>query len=187
MPDIFRERSLEKLSSTEQLDGMIPMIRPSFWLVLAGAVLAVAASVLWGLFSSLPVCVDAQGVVSQDGRTVLCCVPLEDGKQVQEGMTVTLQTTAGERQAYDTTSAKVVWVEPYVSSQEDLENWLGENEIASYFLADGPVLAVECSLNEAEEEFLPGTLLDCSIVVEEKAPLSFLLPSLFNAPSGGEG
>ena len=76
MPDIFRERSLQKLSSTEQLDGMIPMIRPSFWLVLAGAVVAVAAALLWGIFSHLPVCVDAQGVVSQDGNTcaVLCSV-----------------------------------------------------------------------------------------------------------------
>lgn len=178
MPDIFRERSLQKLSSTEQLDGMIPMIRPSFWLVLAGAVVAVAAALLWGIFSHLPVCVDAQGVVSQDGNTVLCCVPLESGKQVQEGMTVTLQSTAGDRQASDSTPSEVVWVEPYTSSQKELSSWLGDEGLAAYFLADGPVIAVECDLGEEAGEFLPGTLLNCSIVVEEKAPLSFLLPSL---------
>ena len=37
MAELFRKDSLQKLSSTELLNRMIPLIRPSFWLVLAGA------------------------------------------------------------------------------------------------------------------------------------------------------
>ena len=185
MADLFRERSLEKLSSTEQLDRMIPMIRPSFWLVLAGAVVAVAAALIWGIFSRLPVCVDTQGVVGQDGRTVVCGIPLDTGKQVAEGMTVTLQQAAGDRQASGITAAEVVWVDSYVTSREDLEALVEDEELAGFFFEEGPVVAVECELGAEESQLLPGTLMDCSIVVEEKAPLSFLLPSLFGAQKGG--
>ena len=53
MAELFRKDSLQKLSSTEQLDRMIPMIRPSFWLVLAGAAAVLAAGLLWGLLSGV--------------------------------------------------------------------------------------------------------------------------------------
>ena len=154
---------------------MIPMIRPSFWLVLAGAAAVLAAGLLWGLLSRLPVCVDAAGIVTQDSGSVICFVPLEEGKQVQAGMSVIL----GERER----EAQVTWVEPYVSSAEDLEALLGDGDLAAHFLEDGPVVAVECSL-DPESALQPGALFSCSIVVEEKAPLAFLLPSLLSAPRG---
>ena len=173
MAQLFRKDSLQKLSSTEQLDRTIPMIRPSFWLVLAGAAAVLAAGLLWGLLSRLPVCVDAAGIVTQDSGAVICFVPLEEGKQVQAGMSVILGE--GERKA------QVTWVEPYVSSLEDLEALLGDGDLAAHFLEDGPVVAVECSL-DPESALQPGALFSCSIVVEEKAPLAFLLPSLLSAP-----
>lgn len=175
MAELFRKDSLQKLSSTEQLDRMIPMIRPSFWLVLAGAAAALAAGLLWGLLSRLPVCVDAAGIVTQDSGAVICFVPLEEGKQVQAGMSVIL----GEEER----EAQVTWVEPYVSSLEDLEALLGDGDLAAHFLEDGPVVAVACSL-AGESALQPGALFSCSIVVEEKAPLAFLLPSLLSAPRG---
>ncbi len=130
---------------------------------------------LWGLLSRLPVCVDAAGIVTQDSGAVICFVPLEEGKQVQAGMSVILGE--GEREA------QVTWVEPYVSSLEDLEALLGDGDLAAHFLEDGPVVAVECSL-DPESALQPGALFSCSIVVEEKAPLAFLLPSLLSAPLG---
>ena len=184
MAELFRKDSLQKLSSTEQLDSMIPMIRPSFWVVFAGAALALVCGLLWGLFSRLPVCVDAPGVVAADGSGVICCLPLENGKQVEEGMRVLLQAQSGESRSAG--EGQVSWVEPYVSSQEDLEERLGSVELAAYFLEDGPVVAVACGSEEALG-LAPGSLVECSIVVEEKAPLAFLLPSLLSAPRGGLG
>lgn len=175
MAELFRKDSLQKLSSTEQLDRMIPMIHPSFWLVLAGAAAVLAAGLLWGLLSRLPVCVDAAGIVTQDSGAVVCFVPLEEGKQVQAGMSVILGE--GEREA------RVTWVEPYVSSLEELEALLGDGDLAAHFLEDGPVVAVAYSL-DGDSALQPGQLFSCSIVVEEKAPLAFLLPSLLSAPRG---
>lgn len=54
MAQLVRKDSLQKLSSTEQLDRMIPMIRPSFWLVLAGAAAVLAAGLLWACFPACP-------------------------------------------------------------------------------------------------------------------------------------
>ncbi len=179
MADLFRKQSLQKLSSAEQLDRMIPMIRPSFWLVLAGAALVLLAGVLWGIFGRLPVCADGPGIVARDGQTVLCCLPLEDGKQVQAGMTVLVQRAAGDRQSTGAASTEVVWVEPYVTSSEDLAEKLGDEGLAEEFLAGGPVVAVECA--PAGEALPAGTLLSCSVVLEEKPPLAFLFPALFGA------
>ena len=77
MAELFRKDSLQKLSSTEQLDRTIPMILPSFWLVLAGAAAVLAAGLLWGLLSRLPVCVDAAGIVTQDSGSVQGHKPTE--------------------------------------------------------------------------------------------------------------
>ena len=51
--------------------------------------------------------------------------------------------------------------------------------LAEEFLAGGPVVAVECA--PAGEALPAGTLLSCSVVLEEKPPLAFLFPALSGA------
>lgn len=50
MKDLFRKTSLEKLSSPEQLDKMIVITPPSFWIALTGAglmIVAVCLGYIW--------------------------------------------------------------------------------------------------------------------------------------------
>ena len=55
MADLFRKTSLEKLSSPEQLDKMIVITPPSFWMALSGAGLVIVVALIWSILGRLPV------------------------------------------------------------------------------------------------------------------------------------
>ena len=68
MSKVFRKSALDKLSSPEQLDRMIVIVSPSFWLFLAGAALIIVTALLWSIFGRLPINVDTQGIyINEEG------------------------------------------------------------------------------------------------------------------------
>lgn len=69
MKDLFRKTSLEKLSSPEQLDKMIVITPPSFWIALTGAGLMIVAVLVWAIFGRIPIMVETQGVYVNNGGT----------------------------------------------------------------------------------------------------------------------
>jgi NHLM bacteriocin system secretion protein len=62
MSNIFRKSLLDKLSSPEQLDKMVVITPPAFWIALSGAGLIIITALLWSVFGRLPTDVDAQGI-----------------------------------------------------------------------------------------------------------------------------
>ena len=55
MSSIFREKSLERVSSPEQLDDFVRVITPSFWLVLLAVVILLMGVAAWSIFGKAPV------------------------------------------------------------------------------------------------------------------------------------
>ncbi|WP_373543427.1 NHLP bacteriocin system secretion protein [Chamaesiphon sp.] len=60
---LFREESLERLSSPEQLDQLMNVVNPRAWLPLAGLGSLVAGGLLWSIFGRLSLTVSGQGVL----------------------------------------------------------------------------------------------------------------------------
>ena len=58
---LFREKSLERISSPEQLDDYIRVVSPAIWLLLIGVVLLLAGVLVWASVGSIPV-TNAEGV-----------------------------------------------------------------------------------------------------------------------------
>lgn len=94
MGQIFRKSLLDKLSSPEQLDKMIVITPPSFWIALSGAAIIIVSAVVWGFFGKLPVNVNTQGIyVNEEGTQTVCSdtagviseVFVDDGSQVKKG------------------------------------------------------------------------------------------------------
>ena len=50
---IYRKSSLDKLSSPEQLDRMIVITSPTFWIAVAGAVLITVEALIWSIVGRL--------------------------------------------------------------------------------------------------------------------------------------
>ena len=64
---IFRKKSLDKLSSPEQLDKLIVINSPMTWLALAGGGLIILVTIFWGVLGHIPITEEGQGVLLGDG------------------------------------------------------------------------------------------------------------------------
>lgn len=124
-------------------------------------------------------------------KVVVCYVPLGSGKKVTDGMQVLIYPSTVNKQEYGHMEATVESVDTYVASAESLRTQLGNDNLVEAFLKDGPVLAVVCRLREDDGtasgyywssskgknlEIAEGTLVDASVVIEEKAPITMLIP-----------
>ncbi len=82
MSDLYRKSSLEKLSSPEQLDKMIEITSPMFWVGAIGGGLIFAVALFWSIFARLPINVQSNGIyISKDG---IQTVYAENGGIVKE-------------------------------------------------------------------------------------------------------
>ena len=52
---IFREKSIERVSSPEQLDDYIKVTTPSVWLILSATIALLAGIIIWGVFGKIEV------------------------------------------------------------------------------------------------------------------------------------
>lgn len=62
---IFRQKSLARISSPEEIDNYMKVTRPSLWLALGVIILLLAALILWSITARI----EATTVV--DGQTVI--------------------------------------------------------------------------------------------------------------------
>jgi HlyD family secretion protein len=60
---LFRKEALERLSSPEQLDQLMQIVKPRSWLILAGLGGLTIAALAWSVFGQLPMRVSAQAVL----------------------------------------------------------------------------------------------------------------------------
>ena len=82
MKNIYRKSAIEKLSSPEQLDEMITIIHPSFWVASVSAFVILLAALIWSIFSRVPVKLSTEGIyMSGEG---ISAVYAEDQGIVEE-------------------------------------------------------------------------------------------------------
>ena len=67
---VYRKSLLERLSSPEQLDKMIVITSPSFWVAILGGALIIAVALVWSIFGRLPIHMETAGVFLSEQTTV---------------------------------------------------------------------------------------------------------------------
>ena len=202
---VYRKTLLERISSPEQLDKMIVITPPSYWLAIVGGAVIIVAALLWSVFGSIPINMETTGVFvyaqmsdqqaadsqSIGEQQVICYVPISSGKKIVPGMEAVVCPTTVNQQEYGNMMGEVVAVDPYVTSYEDIVAALGSESLAQMFSQNGPVVAVMCKLrtdattvsgfwwsndNGATVVLAEGTIMIVDIILEEKSPISMLLP-----------
>ncbi len=76
---IFRQEALDRMSSPEQLDELMPVTSPRGWLALAGIGMVLAVAVLWGMFGRIYTSAKATGVLVRQGGMIRVLTP-QDGE-----------------------------------------------------------------------------------------------------------
>lgn len=88
---IFRKKSIDKMSSPEQLNDYIKVTNPGVWMVLAAIALLLAGICVWGVFGKLETKLTV-AAESRDGQLVLY-VKEDDIASVRENMSVSIDDT----------------------------------------------------------------------------------------------
>ena len=126
-------------------------------------------------------------------RVVVCYVPVSDGRKVQKDMKVLIYPSTVNKQEYGHMEATVVSVDNYITSTTDMQQQLGDSNLVELFMQNGPVVEVRCELKEdastvsgyywssnkgASVNIDGGTMVEASVVISEKPPISLLIPFL---------
>jgi HlyD family secretion protein len=88
---IFRQESLDRLSSPEELDRLFTVVGIRAWVPLAALGFLLAAAIAWSIFGRIPETADGAGVLINPGNVRVLQAPLRFGGQI-----VKLHVRSGE-------------------------------------------------------------------------------------------
>lgn len=153
---IFREKSLEKISSPEQMNDYIRVSSPSVWMVLAAVIVLLAGVCVWGVFGHLDTAVQTGGVCTNGRLTVF--VGEEDHDKIRENAVISVDGV--EYAVAESTNAPVRvddQIDPYIVHLAGFT----EGDWVYRLCADAPGLA--------------DGVYTVSVVTERVRPLDFVL------------
>lgn len=151
---VFRKKSVERISSPEQLNDYIRVTNPGVWTILAAVLILLAGFVVWSVLGKLESKVNTVAV-SAEGA-VVCYVRQGEISKIEEGDAVRL----ADREC------KIVSV-----SREPIA--VDEN-FTAYMLRVGGLSVGEWVYRIALDAELPDGVYEASIVTDSVAPISFL-------------
>lgn len=159
---IFREKSLKRVNSPENLNDYVRVSNPGVWLLLIAVIALLGGAFVWGYFGRLETTVGVRAVIGE--QESVCFVPDSEILSVQPGMTVRVENADGE-----TVNGVVreIGTEPFVFSEiaDRYALSLRSDEVNRWVFVVVIDISVEIGkYNDDEVE----------IVTESIKPLSFL-------------
>ena len=154
---LFREKSLERVSSPEQLNDYIRVTNPSVWMALAAVVFLLIGICVWGVFGRLDTVLTV-GAITEGERTV-CYVKESDIESVSPGLNVRINE--------ETYKISEIAVQP-IQINTDFPDYLAhlggftQGEWAYAVVLDGTAGA-------------DGGIYEAQIVTESISPMSFVV------------
>lgn len=196
---LFRKKSLDKLSSPEELDRLIVVSRSGLWLSLLAAIMLIVTGILWGWFGRVDDQIVAEGIVSNNvdkddhERILLVYGSPFKGQRVQAGMEVRFFPSFVPSEVYGFVSGKVKEVKPWPLSRRELSKQVHSQELADLFIrmAGGPPIFISVQLDQDLKthsglkwssgsgpslDIPPGSLGRVEMTINRQRPLSLVVP-----------
>jgi hypothetical protein len=152
--EIYRKESLETISSPDQLNEYIRVVKPSVWITLAAIIVFLTGVILWGIFGVITTTVKTGCTVS-DGMAIIF-ISQDDISKVKAGLKVDIQgTEATVRDVFEGT----------VEMQE--------GDGLQYYSGINP--GTECYMAHAEVPGLEDGTYPADIQIENLNPISFVI------------
>ena len=102
--NLFREKSLDKIKSPEQLNDYVRVANPGVWLILCAVVVFLIGFCAWGVFGQIKTTVPAQ--ITVDGGRIICAVD-DDIDKIKAGMKVEADNSHGVVKSVDIENGRV--------------------------------------------------------------------------------
>ncbi len=151
---IFREKSLQRVSSPEQLNDYIRVTSPGIWLTLSAAIVLLVGFLVWGVVGTLETKLSAVAV-SENGKTVCYIKESEIDKM-------------------DLSDAVRLGDKEYAMTEMADEPIVVDESFSDYALRVGGLSAGEWVYPMTLSETLPDGVYEVSVVTERVSPISFL-------------
>ena len=137
---IFREKSLERISSPEQLTDYIKVTRPGVWIILVAIIILLVSLLIWGVYGTLPDMVSLNGV-SENG--VVTCYT-DNISNISEGLYAEVDGIEGTVTHVSTIPLSLnevseIYAEDYTLHMLDVKDWNYEITINAEGIPDGLV------------------------------------------------
>lgn len=134
-------------------------------------------------------------VDTTDERVLVEYLPVDIGKTIQTGMKAVVSPASTDEQKYGYMEAEVIYVDDYVTSDEDILSVIGRNNKLNSLLIsdDSPMVTVVLKLKKDESskngyywssakgrtiDVTEGTVFQVKLITNESSPISKLLPAL---------
>ncbi len=152
---IFREKSIKRVSSPEQLGDYVRVSNPGVWMVLVAVIILLIGVCVWGIFGHLDttLCTVA---VCKDGK-ITCYIPDSDIGSVKAGMKVTVNDKEYEITAVSPSPVCIT---------EDMD---------SYILYVGNLQVGQWVYEVSADAELDSGTYQAKIITDSTAPISFVL------------
>lgn len=131
---IFRDESIERISSPDKLNDYVKLSNPGIWFILAAILVILSGACIFGIFGHIDSYVPGVGI-AKDGRMV-CLVKKEYGDRFTKGMKLEID---GEEYSATLRDSKPVTVwettDPYALFIGDMQpgEWVYEIDVDGSF------------------------------------------------------
>ena len=155
--NIFRKKSLDRISSPEQLNDYIRVTNPGVWMIMCSVVVLLLGMCVWSVFGQLDTYLPVAAVT--DNNQTVCYVKASEFQNLEEGM--------------------LVWIgdDEYHIADIQTQPVQVDDTYAEYILHVG-------SLQEGEWVYIAtldhmygenGLIVEAEIVIESIAPIRFVM------------
>ncbi len=156
MSELFRKKSIERVTSPEQLNDYIRVSNPGVWMILAAVVILLAGVCVWGFFGRLDTKKQASGVCENGKLT--CYIKSDDISDVKED---TLVSVAGKEYTVKSVSSSPVRLDGEKDSYLIYLGGFSETDWVFSVTVDAPDLA--------DGEY------SVDVITKRVSPISFVL------------
>ena len=191
---IFRQESLERLSSPEQLDQLMHVVNPKSWLPLASLGVLMFLAFLWSIFGRIPITTAGRGVLVNptpgSGELVgLTYFNSGEVARIQPGMKILLipDSTGLEHGEGIVGSVKAIMEPPITTLEAARQKQASEGtalqqatiEVVAELVPDpSSESGYLWSSGDPNIRLTPGVPTRARITIEQKAPITFVFPFL---------
>ena len=154
---IFRKKSLERISSPEQLNDYIKVSNPSIWIVLLAIIIFFVAVFIWSINGNIISKIDSKGIfIGADNELyVACYVPSSEVKneKVRVGMEVRLYDADDTSNSQSYLTGKVMAINPSSETISDIKKsfsdaWLSDKMVSNLKEGYGNLLSIRLVKDE---------------------------------------
>lgn len=187
---LFRKKSLDRITSPEQLNDYIKVSNPSVWLVISALIIVAISFSIWAFSGNITSEISSTGVFQENSSgeldLVVCYVDANYSEKILEGMPVRIYEKNKPLNTY--VNGKVVKISQNPVKQEDILHSYSSEYVAESILSSEYGVEVLIKINKnsegnyewannevGESSFISlDDLCKVDIITESVTPINFL-------------